>query len=126
MTVLFHDIYEDPKIKPRTRNELLSCNDLLYADDTLLLTVGIKTMHAFLEAIERESAYYNMKLNKGKCITITMNGNSHTHFEDVTYLSNVADTTVLGISLDESASNKPDLNARITTTLATTIALKQF
>ena len=63
-------------------NEHLNCNDLLYADDTLLLTVDTKTMNAFLEAIERYSSYYNMKLNKDKCLTITMNGNSKTHFVD--------------------------------------------
>ena len=53
MTVLFHDIYDDPKIQARTRNEFLNCNDLLYADDTLLLTVDTKTMNAFLAAIEK-------------------------------------------------------------------------
>ena len=125
MTVLFHDVYADPKIQGRTRNEHLNCNDLLYADDTLLLTVDTKTMNAFLEAIERESAYYNMKLNKGKCLTITIGGLSHTHFEDGTSLSNVPDAKYLGISLDENASNKPDLSSRIIATLATLIALQQ-
>ena len=55
-----------------------------------------------------------------------MNGNSHTHFEDGTHLSNVAFAKYLGIYLDERASNKPDLNARITSTLATITALKYF
>ena len=53
-----------------------------------------------------------------------MNGNSHTHFEDGAHLSNVPVAKYLGISLDESASNKPDLNAKIT--LATITALKYF
>ena len=126
MTVLFHDIYNDPKIQARTRNEFLNYNDLLYADDTLLLTVDTKTMNSFLAAIEKESEYYNMKLNKEKCLTITMNGNSHTHFEDGTHLKNVLDAKYLGISLEERASNKPDLNARISSTLATITALKFF
>ena len=55
-----------------------------------------------------------------------MNGNSHTHFEDGTYLSNVPVVKYFGISLDESASIKPDLNARITSTLATITAFKYF
>ena len=100
MRVLFHDMYEDPKVQGRTRNELLNCNDLLYSDDTLLLTMDTRTMNAFLEAIERGSAYYNMKRNKGKCLTITMSGLSLTHFEDGTFLSNAPDSKCLGISLD--------------------------
>ena len=67
-----------------------------------------------------------MKLNKGKCLTITMRGHSHTHFEDGTFLCSVPDARYLGISLDENASNKPDLNSRITATLATITALKNL
>ena len=53
-----------------------------------------------------------------------MEGDSHTHFEDGTHLSSVASATHLGNSLDERASIEPDLNARITSTLATITALK--
>ena len=55
-----------------------------------------------------------------------MRGLSNTHFEDGTFLSNVPDAKYLGISLDENASNKPDLNSRITATLATIIDLNNF
>ena len=67
-----------------------------------------------------------MKLNKGQCLRITMRGHSHTHFEDGTYLSNVPHARYLGITLDENASNTPDLNSRITAALATITALKHF
>ena len=97
---IFHDVYEDPKIQGRTINEHLNCNDLLYADDTLLVTTDTNNMNAFLEAIERDSAYYNMKLNKGKCLTITMRGLSHAHVENLTCLSNVPEARCLGIPLD--------------------------
>ena len=59
-----------------------------------------------------------MKLDMGKCLTITMNGSSHTHFQDGTPLVNVPDAKCLGVSLDERAYNKPDLNTRFTATLA--------
>ena len=83
-------------------------------------------MHAFLEAIGRESAYYNMKLNKGKCLTITMRGLSHTHVEDGTFRSNVPEARCLGISLDDHGTNTQDLNSRFTATNATLTALKHI
>ena len=51
---------------------------------------------------------------------------SHTHFQNDTNLQNVSQAKYLGITLDEKASNKPDLSKRITDTLATITALKYF
>ena len=51
---------------------------------------------------------------------------SHTHFKEGTKLTNVGNAKYLGVSLDEQASNKPDLNTRITDTLATITTLKYF
>ena len=67
-----------------------------------------------------------MTLNKGKCLTITMNGHSHTQFQDETQLTNVTHAKYLGITLDERASNKPDLNARLTATMATVATPKNM
>ena len=55
-----------------------------------------------------------------------MNGFSLTHFEHGAMISNVPNTQYLGISLDENASNQPDLNARVTATLTTIRALNNF
>ena len=101
-------------------------SDLLYADDTLLVTKDTETMNALLKSTEVESTYYNMKLNMGKCLTMTMNGISHTHFQDGTSLVNVTDAKYLGVSLHEGASNKPDLNSLFSATLATITTLKKF
>ena len=57
MTVLFHDVYENPQEKAKTKNLQTQFNitDLLYADDTLLITRNTNTMNVLLAAIERES-----------------------------------------------------------------------
>ena len=102
MTVIFHDVCDDEKVKTKMQNALSQgVSDLLYADDTLLVTKDTETMNALLAAIEIESTYYNMKLNMGKCLTITMNGISHTHFRDGTSLTNVPDAKNLGLSQHE-------------------------
>ena len=127
MTVLFYDVYEDALVKEKLKTALAhGITDLLYADDTLLVTKDTETMNALLKAIETESWYYNMKLNMGKCLTLTMNGISHTQFQDGTTLVNVKDAKYLGVSLHEGASNKPDLNSRFSATLATITTLKKF
>ena len=56
--------------------------EVLYADDTLLVTKNTKSMNAYISAIEEESEYYNMKLNKGKCEVITMNKKNQIRFKD--------------------------------------------
>ena len=55
-----------------------------------------------------------------------MNGNAHTHFQDEAKLTSVTHAKYLGITLDEKAPNKPDVNARFTATLATITTLKIF
>ena len=41
--------------------------DILYADDTLLITKNARKINILIKEIEIESNKYNMKLNKGKC-----------------------------------------------------------
>ena len=57
MTVLFHDVYEDPQVRARTKNwrDEFNITDLLYADDTLLIATTTEAMNALLAAIETES-----------------------------------------------------------------------
>ena len=74
-----------------------------------------------------------MKLNKGDMFenhnertSTHTHTHTHTHFKDGAKLTNVGHAKYLGISLDEKTSNKPDLNTRITDTLATITTLKYF
>ena len=55
-----------------------------------------------------------------------MKGTSHTNFKNGATLKNVPQAKYLGITVNEKASNKPDLGTTITDTLATITALKYF
>ena len=59
MTVLFHDVYNDPKVRETAKNWQSEFNitDLLYADDTLLIATTEEAMNVLLAAIETESDY---------------------------------------------------------------------
>ena len=59
-------------------------------------------MNRFLHEIEFESAYYNMKLNKGKCEAIEMNKRFNVKFWDGTEMSKAEAVTYLGGSHNES------------------------
>ncbi len=57
-------------------------SELLYADDTLLLTNSTQHMHRLLHRIESESEQYTMELNKDKCAHIAMHRYNIIKFAD--------------------------------------------
>ena len=54
----------------------MSFQELLYADDTLIVAKNTKNAKELMRYIEEESAYYNMRLNRDKCVCITFNKNN--------------------------------------------------
>ena len=61
--------------------------ELPYADDMLLVTKRTEEMNKLLHAIEKESKYYNLRLNKEKCVTVEMQGSFAMRFEGGTLVS---------------------------------------
>ena len=70
----FHEVYDDPQVRAKSKHwqDEFNATDLIYADDTLLIAATAEAMDVLLAALETESAYYGMKLNKAKCLTLTM------------------------------------------------------
>ena len=67
MTVMFRDIHrKHHRDLSDSRIEQITFNELLYADDTLLISKNTRGMNKFLHAIEEESAYYGLRLNQAK------------------------------------------------------------
>ena len=67
----------------------LGFTEILYADDTLLVVKDPKSASTFLNKIEIQSQYYNMKLNKSKFESIIMN-----HKGEVTFQNGESMTTM--------------------------------
>ena len=99
------------KLEEKAKNWQSEFNiaDLLYADDTLLIATTDEAMNVLLAAIETGPYYYNMKLNKAKCLTLTMNGTAHTNSKNGTTMRHAAQATYLGIALDENHQTNPSL-----------------
>ena len=72
-----------------------------------------RAMNILLAEIEQESAYYNLRLNKGKCNVISMNGNYNVRFSDGTLLEKVEDAVYLGGTLTKYAKSHTEVMSRI-------------
>ena len=74
MAAVFRDIH-DKLDTPKQREPIpgIEYAEILYADDTFLFGTYTRNLNKLLEAIETESAYYNMRLNRKKCINLTIN-----------------------------------------------------
>ena len=67
MTVIFYDIHLDVDHKIAGKGiDCFSMWELLYADDTMLIGKRARELNILIEAIEKESTKYNLKLNYKK------------------------------------------------------------
>ena len=78
-----HVMFEDLKKKsndPRHRKKFQGINfqELLYADDTLVLAKNFKIANEYLYLIEEESTYLDLSLNHSKCCYISATYDLHT------------------------------------------------
>ena len=85
--LLMGALFQDLKSKLNTPKQLEPIKgtryaEVLYADDTLIFGTHTQSINNFLNAIQRESSYYNLNLNHGKFINLTL----HQRQSTVTYL----------------------------------------
>jgi len=127
MTCMFHDIHHDTDRQVLLgRVDHINFTEILYADDTLLMSKNSRPMNKLIAAIEKESAYYGMRLNKKKCQFIAMNGNNNIHFADGKRLDSVEQAMYLGGTLTRTADAKTEVEHRIAETMGVMKALQTF
>ena len=64
MTTLFHDIHEnDPQKLKENRVHGTNFDEIVYADDTMLIGTRARELNILLKDFEHECAKYNLKLN---------------------------------------------------------------
>ena len=120
------DIYEK---KPKIRNgraHRAAFNELLFADDTLLISKKRKAMHDLLHLIESESEYYNLRLNQSKCVVMDIKGISNIHFKNFDELKKEQNAKYLGGIINSEARRQEEINTRIKDTYAVFNKLKIF
>ena len=127
MTVMFRDIHlKHHRDLSDSRLEKITFNELLYADDTLLISKNTIGMNKFLHAIEEESAYYGLRLNQAKCNILSMNGNNQIRFKDGTVVRHTDEATYLGGILTKSVNISTEISSRIASATAPWKSLDLF
>ena len=120
MTVLFHGI----GIK-HSRNLIdrrlvhVRFNEVLYADDTLLVSRNTTGMNKLRHAVEEESAYYGLTLNHDKCNVLAMNGRTIIRFRDGSQMRHADEVTYLGGVLTKQVNIASEISSRIASAMAT-------
>ena len=120
MSVMFADIRSEHHRRLATgKLDHLLFMEILYADDTLLISKNTRTMNILLHAVETESAYYGLKLNQSKCAVVNMNGNNMVRFKDGTPVPKENQVTYLGGIITREARGHVEVEQRIAATMAT-------
>ena len=129
---LMHLVFHDIKSKYNTRRMIepidgLRFAEILYADDTLIFGGNTHCLNKYLQAIQEESAYYNLKLNMSKCENISMNvGQARVRFQDGTLVPRKEKATYLGAEINNRNTVDKEISCKIAQCKATANKLRLF
>jgi len=124
MSVLFWDVKKERELSRKLRENRVpgaSFDEVLYADDTILISTDTRAINEFLKEIETQGEKIGMKLNKDKTevIVIGKNKNAHIKFKNGTPVKRATDAKYLGVDLNERADPNKELRLRISNTMST-------
>ena len=97
--------YEEP--------EYVVCCDLLYADDTVLLSASPVKLQMILCLIIREGEKYGLELNWKKTVMMRVRNNGQVYSPDGHELKSVEQAVYLGGLLNTTVNSKPEVTRRI-------------
>ena len=118
MTVMFNDIHHGQNF---TRGTLPGINftELLYADDTALITSNVNAMNRLIALIEQHADYYGLNFNYGKCVSMNFNTNHCPKFMNGTKLETPTEAEYLGSTISDKHLTRKEVSGRISTCFAT-------
>ena len=104
----------------------LDFNEIMYADDTALITNNINAMNRFLAKVEDCAAYFGLKFNKTECVAFNFHVDGKTKFKDRSEVPTPAETVYLGASLSKTHNTKKEISTKIGSCFATMKKLDVF
>lgn len=81
MTVIFRDVHDGLGLTRQTIDGL-SFTELLYADDTALVTTAAPSMNKLAAKIDVCAEYFGLKFNHSECVAMNYNTPFATKFEN--------------------------------------------
>lgn len=128
MHVMFHDVkqrFHDPHHIQTFQG--INFQELLYADDTLIIAKSAKTANAYLHLIEEESNYLHLRLNHGKCTFMAFKSpNRGIKFRDGTQMQSTEEAKYLGAVVNNKADSSREIRRRISLTMPVLKSLDIF
>lgn len=122
ISAMFYDVHQKTNRRENKfvyRVEDVDLDEVLYADDTILVSTSTQEINAQLEAIESIGLGYGMKLNKNKFEIISTAQSGEVHFRTGQKVMEKANITYLGCRLNRQSSVHKEVNARISEAMAT-------
>ena len=102
-------------------------SEILYADDTLIFGTVTFNINKLLRRIQEESKYYNMNLNIGKCINISINQKqTSVKYQNNEKVPGNKRAVYLGTILTDENDNKTEISNRIADSTAVANKIKSF
>ena len=97
MTAMFHDIHEEDAGRMyQHRPPNANFDEVVYADDTICISMDTKVLNKQLERIERHGRRYGLRLNKSKCELICNVAVADVKFSDGTPVPRKDEVRYLG------------------------------
>ena len=112
MTVMFKDVHNGLNME-RGKIEGLDFTELLYADDTAVVTNNTNAMNRILAKIEKCAEYFGLKFNKTKCVAMNYNTTGTTKYADNTKVPVEAETIYLGATISKTHNTKKEIANKI-------------
>jgi len=104
----------------------LTCNELLYADDTALVTTTAPAMNKLVATIDTCAEYFGLRFNYSKCVAMNYNTNFSTKFKTGDKIPTDIETTYLGAIVRKDHNTRREITRKISSCFATLKRLDIF
>ena len=125
MTVIFRDVHDGLNLSRGTLDGL-SFTELLYADDTVLITNNVNAMNRLLRNVEKCARYHGLSFNKDKCVSMNFHCEAKTKYADGTKVPCSDAVTYLGAELTKLGSARKEINRKISQCIVICKKLQMF
>ena len=125
MTVLFRDVHDGLDLDRQTV-EGLSFTELLYADDTALITTTAPAMNKLVAKIDTCAEYFGLKFNYNKCVAMNYNTAAHTKFKNNERIPTDEETQYLGAGIRRDHNVRREISRKICSCFPTLKKLDLF
>ena len=91
----------------------LEQQEVLYADDTLLLGTDAASLQSYLACLERQAKPHGLHLNRSKCVVMSFNSAENILYGDGAPVPKADSTEYLGAVLTDKVNINAEISKRI-------------